>query len=257
MAFFVVDKQNQHKLLNDYRLKFQPFRTVEDLNKSIRCYMCKYKGKLSKTTIAVFRMMYKHSVVHPGISFLSNKSIAKQLKVSVRSVIRATDTLQREGIIMKVKTARKNGSDTTNTVYIKPFVSVIDGLFNRNVTPLEEKMSPLESGFSFKQEKSLNKRTDEPLDHTFVSDSVPQDFVQAAKPFFDDAKIIEEYWKMVRVSNYHANCDKETITELAIHAFKQMIGKLKRGNVKNTYGYFYGIMQKKLRRLCFEEMTGL
>jgi hypothetical protein len=50
--------------------------------------------------------------------------------------------------------------------------------------------------------QEINKRKEAPieLDHTFVSDKVPQAFVQLVKYFFPDAKTIEEYWHMVQIA---------------------------------------------------------
>ncbi|WP_409276150.1 hypothetical protein V1499_11185 [Neobacillus sp. SCS-31] len=54
-------------------------------------------------------------------------------------------------------------------------------------------------------------------------------------------------------SNYRDN--ERDILETAIHAFKQMIGKLKSKNgIRNPIAYFYGILSKKFIGMHFSEM---
>jgi hypothetical protein len=87
------------------------------------------------------------------------------------------------------------------------------------------------------------------LDHTFVSDRVPQPFVQLVKYFYPQAKTIEEYWKMAQIAAYRNNHEKETgqVLETAIHSFKQLINKIKSTKiVKKPISYFYGILDGNL-----------
>jgi hypothetical protein len=69
------------------------------------------------------------------------------------------------------------------------------------------------------------------------------------KYYFPVAKTIEEYWKMTKIAiskgNFHL--DSSETVEIAIHSFKQLIGKMKSNtSVKNPYAYYYGILHKKL-----------
>jgi N-acetylglutamate synthase-like GNAT family acetyltransferase len=96
------------------------------------------------------------------------------------------------------------------------------------------------------------------LDYTFANDEVPQIFRQLVKCFFDEAKTIEEYWKMTKIAAYRNNCEnkKEQVLGIAIHSFKQMINKLKLTEaIKKPIAYFYGILNKKFEHLYFEELA--
>lgn len=105
-----------------------------------------------------------------------------------------------------------------------------------------------------------NKRIDDRgaiLDHTYVSNRVPQRFTALVKCFFDDAAIIEEFYKMYRISTYWLTAyDSEDLLDIGLRAFKQMIGTLKRNRIrKNPYAYYYGVLQQKLDRLYHELVT--
>jgi hypothetical protein len=111
---------------------------------------------------------------------------------------------------------------------------------------------PKETNNLLKTEKDQKKkeRKEEPskLDHTYASDQVPQSFIQLVKCFFPEAKTIEEYWKMVKISAYQHlwENDPELILDVAIQSFKQLIRKLKfNRSIKNPFAYFYGILNHK------------
>lgn len=151
-------------IIETMRVQLKSFKSKDHLNESIRAYMYKYKKQLHdhnkllagkqelNATGKVFKALYTHSVKIKGVSFLSNKSIAAITNLSVRSVKRATKQLQELGVVLKVHTLRKNGSDTSNTYVIKPLLSsVVDTLFKPLRTPCHPTLSHLETE-SFKQD---------------------------------------------------------------------------------------------------------
>jgi hypothetical protein len=117
------------------------------------------------------------------------------------------------------------------------------------LNPLNETTNLLKT----EKDQKIKKRKEEPseLDHTFVSNQVPQGFVQFVKCFFDDAKLIEDYWRMVHIIAFDYKLHEKTdvIVGIAIDAFKQLIRKLKFTKaVKKPIAYFYGILSKKFYR---------
>jgi hypothetical protein len=107
--------------------------------------------------------------------------------------------------------------------------------------------------------KKNNKRNEAPieLDHTFVSDKVPQAFVQVIKYFFSDAKTIEEYWRLVHIAAFRFECDQNTekILAIAIQSLKQLIRKLKSTKqIVKPIAFFYGILTNKLKEFYLEKL---
>jgi hypothetical protein len=101
--------------------------------------------------------------------------------------------------------------------------------------------------------KKIKERKEKPfeLNHTFVSDRVPQDFVQLVKYFYPEAKTIEEYWKMAKIAANRNVCEeKPEVLEIALHSFRQLINKVKTAKVRNPIGYFYGIADTNISG-CF------
>ena len=149
------------------------------------------------------------------------------------------------GILTVFETGRKNGSQSSNLYQFNRFPS--------NEPPKEETVNhPKETSNLLKTEKNqkIKERKEAPLhlDHTYVSDRVPQPFVQLVKSFFNNAKTIEEYWRLANITAYQNLWENhpEIILEVAIESFKQLIRKLKfNSSIRNPYGYFFGITSNK------------
>lgn len=104
---------------------------------------------------------------------------------------------------------------------------------------------------------SENQTTSQRLDYTFVDDRIPKSFIKWVKIYYNDAKMIEEFWKMTKIAAYKNNreADSTKIVDLAISCFKQLVRKIKlTSKVQNPIAYFYGILSKKLEELYFEEL---
>ncbi|MDQ1004612.1 hypothetical protein QFZ28_005152 [Neobacillus niacini] len=104
------------------------------------------------------------------------------------------------------------------------------------------------------------KRNEAPIeiDHTFVSDKVPQAFVQLVKYFFTDAKTIDDYWHMVQVAAFRFECDHTTedVLSIAIKSFKQLVRKLKSTKlVVKPIAFFYGILTNKFKELYLNQLS--
>jgi hypothetical protein len=169
-------------------------------------------------------------------------------------------------MITVYETERKNGSQSSNLYVFNRFPAdeppkeEIMNYHNETIDLLETNNQKNNKRKEETPEiKQPNKCKEKPLelDHTFVINRVPQPFVQVVKCFFSEAKTIEEYWHMAYIAAYRNNSEKETnrVLNTAIHAFKQLIRKLKLTNlVKNPIAYFYGIVDKKLETLYYEDL---
>lgn len=160
---------NKFFITENQRKDMKSFKDTEQFQKTIRVYMYRFKdvfhnkntfGRELNATGKVFKFLYKKSFNTKdnvfGVSYWSNKKIAVETGVCVRSVRRATSLLNELNIVLKVPTKRQNGSDSSNTFVILPLLkSVVDGVFNLWNTPCPPPLSSREEGFrkDVKQEK--------------------------------------------------------------------------------------------------------
>ncbi|MBE2939058.1 hypothetical protein HPK06_15065, partial [Anoxybacillus flavithermus] len=79
---------------------------------------------------------------------------------------------------------------------------------------------------------------------------VPVEFRDFVKYFFDDAKTIEELWKVIQIQTYYYTyMSVDDKVSLAIDAMKQLIRNVKFGRkVRNVFGYYYAIVEGTLDR---------
>ncbi|MGG3269679.1 hypothetical protein ABEP16_12265 [Priestia aryabhattai] len=111
------------------------------------------------------------------------------------------------------------------------------------VEPLqpEEIEPPKTSNLSKTNNHNINTYKDN------VIPNVPLRFQELAKCYYSPKQVLE-FWKCVENSTeyltYYSNQDKN---DIAVSSFKQMVANIKLGyKVKNIFGYFYGVIQKKL-----------
>ncbi|NWQ41899.1 hypothetical protein MLOOGBEN_14460 [Bacillus sp. EB106-08-02-XG196] len=166
-----------------------------------------------------------------------------------RMIIKAKEL----GIVTIYETERKNGSQTSNLYSFNRFP--------QSEPPKAEKLNhPKETNNLLKTNiTKTTKRNEAPfeLDHTFVSEKIPQTFVQLVKYFFSDAKTIEEYWHMVQIAAFRFECHQHTddVLSIAIQSFKQLVRKLKSTkNVAKPIAFFFGILTNKLKELYLKQL---
>lgn len=103
--------------------------------------------------------------------------------------------------------------------------------------------------------KDLKERSKETLNSEFTSSRVPIQFTKYVSNFYDDAKTIEELYKVVKLQTryltYYSDQDR---LELALYAFRQLIRKIRldKRKIENIFGYFWGIVDKMLDQEYFE-----
>lgn len=271
--------------------EYSNFKDLEDFNETIRNFLTLHKEDFTKSELVAFKRLVRYSAKVVGVSNVSINTLLAAIKLKDFSFGVSESTFHRMkrkaiklGILEVKEVFRKNESQSSNLWVFKRFDGINFTTEKKNDTP-KEKQKPLETASAkesivsqstplktrtFKKTKTLkdiNKRIGasptgsdkvtasavafKDLDHTYTADYVPKAFVTTVKPFFDNAKTIEEFWRMARIDTFRVKgtvLDSETVLHTAIHAFKQMIGKLKKGLVKNPVAYFKGVLKQMIDR---------
>nr|MBR9646336.1 helix-turn-helix domain-containing protein [Streptococcus sp. 11-4097] len=82
------------------------FKTVDELNNTVRAYKEKFADQLNKTQLAVLNKLHNYSSKFFGVSFRTKKHIAEDLNISRRTVIRVCLHLESLGIIKQLEMKR-------------------------------------------------------------------------------------------------------------------------------------------------------
>ncbi|WP_257215890.1 hypothetical protein [Fredinandcohnia onubensis] len=240
---------------------YSNFNSLKEFNRHMEMWMLQYKDDFSKGELVGLKRLVRYSAKIPGVC---NAKIGTMLKsiheeyngngVSRSTFKRMIQKAVALGIFTVYETERKNGSQSSNLYVFNRYPEMTS---TYHEPPKNEILNlPKETSNPFETKQNIKERKDAPLDFTFTSDWVPVSFVEAVKPFFPEARTIEEYWKMAAIAASKNNRDYECldIIELSIKAFKQMLIKLKRNTVHNPFAYFYGVLSCKLEELYYQEL---
>jgi predicted transcriptional regulator len=268
--------------------KLATFENVDKMNLFIRKVLYNLKHKLTPSAIKVLKKMSQYACKYPGVCWVKIKTLAAEIGVSERTIKRAIKLLEELGIIEKYLTMRSGGgyghpvfvinnhdhdefkelpnsnvtSDVTSEMSPRQEAKNTDiskdkQHFSETETIISKTVSSRENKMYKRKERAVQDIKSVKLTKDFTSDRVPVEFRDLVGCFFDDAEQIEEYWKVVWLHSRHLNEDKETILDVAIKSFKQLVRKLKKGLVRNPFGYFFGIVNKKLDELHYQSLREL
>lgn len=182
--------------------EYSQFTSITEFNHHMEMWMVDHKRDFSKGELIGLKRLVRFAAKIPGVSNTNIGTVLKAIHqeyhengISRSTFKRMVQKAINTGILTVYETERKNGSQSSNLYVFNRFPS--------NEPPKQETLNhPNETIILFKTEnKKINKRNEasDALDHTFVSNHVPQPFVQLVKYFFPEAKTIEEYWHMVKM----------------------------------------------------------
>ncbi|MGG5252491.1 hypothetical protein ACQYAD_03035 [Neobacillus sp. SM06] len=245
---------------NDQFESYSQFQTLNEFNCHFEMWLAEKKQEFSKGELIGLKRLARFSAKIPGVANAKIGTILKAIHEEYHNSGISRSTFKRMvqksihfGILTVYETERKNGSQSSNLYIFNRFPS--------NEPPKAEKMDHHKetSNLSETNNQKITKRQQEPaeLNHSFVSDRIPQPFVQLAKYFFPEAKTIEDMWHMVKIAAYRNNSETQTdqILDIAIHSFQQLIRKMKFTHaVKKPVAYFYGILNNQFERAYYEDL---
>lgn len=236
------------------------FRDLKDFNNNVEQWMVDIKEEFTKSELIALKRLIRFSAKVPGVCNAKIQTIVAATHDGTIGISRSTfERMLRKAKALgfiEVHNTSKRGYQAHNVYVFIPFpISEKATNFtkevarNENIDVPNKTVNPSES-----INLLINKRIDDTLDHTYVSNRVPKRFTALVKCFFDDAKIIEEYYRMYRIStHYLTGYNSDDLLDIGLDSFKQMIRALKRNKVrKNPYAYYYGVLQRKLDELYYE-----
>ena len=236
----------------NYLADHQTFTTKHELNEAVNEHITANNHELNATDRDVLLAISRHAVKFPGAAHLKAETLARIVSKSTITVRRAIKKLVRLQIIEKRPFIRKvkKGSGA-NLLLILPFndnPEVITRPEAEKPVPTRDEQPKSENEpISFKTLNTLLKtlRKETRLGYSFTPKNVPETFINAVKPFFDEAAEIYRLWgKAVLVhKKFNLNHVLEEYTDMAIEAFKQSVYAYKHRKIRKDFnGYFYGTL---------------
>ena len=247
-----------------------PFASLEEFNEHINRFSKIHRKEFTKGEWLGFERLVRFSAKYHGVA---NAKITKvvaacteQGGISRSTFERMLRKAKKLNIIAVHHTVRKKGGYAHNVFVFQRF----DGAQGEKLTERKRVQKPHQ--ISHQEEKNqeetlhsskaitskkINNRIEEELDYTYTSDHVPVEFRNLVKCFFDSADIIESYYSRARLAAYKTAYESEPsiLLEVATASFKQLIGKMKKGKVRDPYAYYYSICLKKFEEHYLSEIS--
>lgn len=247
------------------------FSSLKEFNNHIEMWMAEYKSHFTKSELIALKRLIRFSAKVYGVSTASINTILNATQkdgigVSESTFHRMKRKAVKIGILSIHYTTRKNGSQSSNVWVFNRFTNdtPIDSAqkletqenqgIDANVNEMTIDSPNKTSNLSNKTSIHNNKRYDG-SEAEFTSNRVPKEFVKLVSCFYDKADIIEELWKVVKCATSKLNYSFAEVTSIATDSFRQLIRLVKKGRIrKSIYACFWGIVNKKLDELYFEEL---
>ncbi|MGE6551182.1 helix-turn-helix domain-containing protein [Bacillus mycoides] len=248
------------------------FKTVDELNKTVRAYKEKFADQLNKTQLAVLNKLHNYSSKFFGVSFRTKKNIAEDLNISRRTVIRVCLYLESLGIIKQLEMKRNSDMrQTSNAIVLQPIIVEEQVVTQASIKNEEKCHTNKTTTKTLKQNiKDINKRNNTENNTTpeenikeadFVAHWVPERFVSLVNSFYSESKTIQELWKVVRQCNKVTNFStgdkaftKDQEVTIGLKAIKEFVMKIKSGAKMNKgkFAYFNGIVNNLMDKFYFD-----
>ncbi|MFJ5625692.1 hypothetical protein ACIQD3_24225 [Peribacillus loiseleuriae] len=250
--------------------EFSQFKNIKEFNNTIEMFLAEHKKDFTKGELVAFKRLVRFSAKYVGVANAKIGTLLRAINEKGNGFGISRSTFERMlrkakdlGILSVENTVKSKGGKGHN-VYI---FNKIDALKKETLTYCENHEKPCDSedkGRDFEREtinhlktsniKKINKRKETHLDSTFTASYVPKTFVQAVKPFFNHAAMIENLWKSVFLDTRAIKniVEPEIITYTAINAFKQAIRAYKKGKIRTTLAAFFtGIFKNLMDKAYF------
>lgn len=230
------------------------FRDLKDFNNNVEQWMIDIKEEFTKSELIALKRLIRFSAKVPGVCNAKIQTIIATTHDGTIGISRSTfERMLRKAKtlgLIEVHNTSKRGYQAHNVYVFIPFPTK-EVVQSANIDAPIKANNPSES-INLLNNKRIDDRV--VLDHTYVSNRVPKRFTELVRCFFNDATIIEEYYRMYHISTYWlTGYDSGDLLDIGLDSFKQMIRALKRNKVrKNPYAYYYGVLQRKLDELYYE-----
>ncbi|KYG34931.1 helix-turn-helix domain-containing protein [Alkalihalobacillus trypoxylicola] len=258
-------KYNPDYILSNERNTLQSFATLDALNQSVSAHMDTLKAYSCKESImALLAHISSHSVVILGVSWMSNKTMAEHLKVSVRTIQRSIKELIALKIIKAYQTQDiKRRGQTSNTYVILP-VEPLTELKNDNIQPSSHGVSLSKQSLKqpFKKSKDLVNVISDPSNQNEIfclPTYIPNRFAMYAKLISKNESDIVKLYNKVQLAYSKCALDHSIDAYLddVIRVLQGVVYKVKYGKIKNIFGYLYKGVLETFDRLFDLELAQL
>jgi hypothetical protein len=235
------------------------FKNVKDFNNNMEQWMLDLKSKFTKSELIALKRLVRFSAKVAGVcnakiativsATHSNDAVGISRSTFKRMIIKAKEL----GLLLVHESVRKNGSKSSNVYVFNRFCGQSEPSTSEKLNqPKTNNLSKTSIQDNILRKTHANKKNSEKFDASFVKESVPLKFTNFVKYFFNDAEVIENFWRLTLISAWKNNVTNNLV-ETAIYSIKILVRRFKLNKVKNINGFYFGILQRKFKALFLIE----
>ena len=236
------------------------FRDLKDFNNNIEQWMIDLKQKFTKSELIALKRLIRYSAKIAGVCNAKIQTLVSACHLAGQEISRSTfERMLRKakkfGLLIVYNTTKENGKQSHNVYVFQRYQivsdsSTIDVAENAKIDGAYKTINLSKTNNHNNNKRNENVQKDDKLDASYTSNRVPTEFRDFVKCFYDDAKVIEEFWKVISIQTYYYTyMSVDDKVSLAIDAFKQLARNIKFGRkVRNIFGYYYAIVEGILDR---------
>jgi hypothetical protein len=267
------------------------FKDITDFNNNIEQWMVDLKSKFTKSELVALKRLVRFSAKVFGVcnakigTLVSATHENNNVGISRSTFKRMVSKAKAFGLLVVSEMERKNGSQSSNLYVFNRYVSQVvsapvqvvpvekeaentaDVSLNSTIEPpkSENLNHPKTSNLlETNKIKDINKRIENDnqniihnvqLGKEYINKNIPQEFVKLVTCFYGDFQTVEEFWKMVNIAKHKAGYEVADfdVLDVAKESIRETVKALKINKVKkNVFAFFYGTMQKMLKKLYKE-----
>ena len=210
----------------------QTFADISELNETVRAHKERFKDDLTKSAAKVLDLLHRYSAKYTGVSFLLKNTIAKELEISRRTVIRACQQLESLGIIRQYEMKRKTDMmQTSNAIVIQPIT-------DSQKRPLEQVADTQESPKVSHPKNNISLKQNININHLNNKRSPYIKFVPKSLQHFQaifGKRVKDLYGRIwLAAKKLNVSVDQETMQEIGFIAMDKLKQYVKEGRQLST-----------------------
>lgn len=264
--------------------KLAEFNTLDELNEATRAHLYAHSHKLSKSAIAIFKLIRNHAAKYRGIAYLFYETIAEEEGVSYATVKRAIRALKKYGMIEVHRTTRTKGEvkggyghnvfvvkktvqqdDTEAQDVADPTTDCRDLPVDPSTLTHRQKAGDSDSTSDRRAQNdeeavSCEAISNNIINNTYYSPSYAR-FRKVIGQFINAKQrtISRLYGVYLAQTKYlrKGGYDDEELIDVAVKAVSATFHATKRKKIRNLVGYFSGTLSRMFDRMYEEEISDL
>ncbi|MCP3738785.1 hypothetical protein [Rossellomorea sp. BNER] len=241
---------------------YSNFKSIKHFNDNVQAFLFEHKKAFPSAQLHCLKALSRFACKVVGVSNISISKLLKSLsdkgiKVSESTFHRMKRTAIKLGILKSIPLQRTNGSSSSNLWVFQLWLNNDTLPKNKKQEQITDKSTISEKGTDTpiklsrsKTSDLLNKRIEQRNHESnilpdWIKNKFPE-LVKTASYYFKSCEI-SEFAKCATILSKRFKLCSDKVKSLSVEALEQMVLRMKGKKIHNIFGYYWGILAKKMK----------